>query len=399
MKNSAILFLFNHDAAHQAAHIAGIMESVALQHPAVACHAGVGSPAIEAELRKLISPEAAQVIQWTDLSLGKMLDVLLALPNRIMPARRLARLRASETYFSGMDIIVSTERTCLHMRKRLRAVHGASAPLFAYVPHGSGDRNVAYHPALADFDIMLLSGQKLVDEMVARGLCAADRCYLIGYPKFDTIDIAQRARLFKNALPTFIYNPHFDPKLSSWYDHGPELLRRFAAMPDRYNLIFAPHVMLFRKPLHISLEYRTMRRPPDIPQEAEAAPNILIDIDGPRLFDMTYTLAADAYIGDMSSQIYEFMVKRGAAFFIDTHSAKYPGETGNRAFWQNGPVVQSVTQLMELLPRWQEIAEQFRPKQDALFRYTIDDHPGIRAVDRAAQILGQLVAQSDRKDL
>ena len=399
MKNPHILFLFNHDAAHQAAHIAGIMESLALQHPAIVCHAGVGTPEIETELRKLISSDAASKIQWTNLGLGRLADILLAVPNRILPARRLARLRANEAYFSTMDMIVSTERTCLAVRKRLRAQKKARVPLFAYVPHGSGDRNVAYHPSLANFDVMLLSGQKLVDEMVSRGLTTAERCHLIGYPKFDTVETEGAAKLFDNDLPTFVYNPHFDPKLSSWYDHGPALLRQFAALSDRYNLVFAPHVMLFRKPVHISLEYRTLRVRPSIPEEARNAPNILIDTDGPRLFDMTYTMAADVYIGDMSSQIYEFLIKRRAAFFIDTHSAQFPDEAANRAFWQNGPVVQSVDDLMKLLPAWQEIAQEYRPVQDRLFRYTIDDRQGVGSVDRAANILAELTLRSGEAQL
>ena len=397
MKNPSILFLFNHDAAHQAAHIAGVMEALVRRHSGIACYAAVGTPEIERELRKLVSAEAARSIRWTDLSLGKLADLALALPNRILPARRLARLRSNDDVFGAMDLIVSTERTCLHLRKRLRARMGEGAPRFAYVPHGSGDRNVAYHPALADFDIMLLSGQKLVDEMVSRGLTSPEQCHLIGYPKFDAIDVTRSEALFENGLPTFVYNPHFDPKLSSWYDHGPELLQQFAARANQFNLVFAPHVMLFRKPIHVSLEYRTMRRPPAIPPEAYNAPNILIDIDGPRLFDMSYTLAADGYIGDMSSQIYEFLIKRRPAFFIDTHSAQHPDEEANRAFWQNGPVVQSIGALMEMLPRWREIGEQFRPAQDKLFQYTIDNIPGTRSVDRAADILGDLAIQSGRR--
>ena len=372
------------------------MDSLARRHPGIACYAGVGSPEIEHELRKLVSPEAAMAIRWADLSLGTFADFALALPNRILPARRLARLRSNDNIFGAMDMIVSTERTCLHLRKRLRALHGAQAPLFAYVPHGSGDRNVAYHPALADFDIMLLSGQKLVDEMVARGLTTPQQCHLIGYPKFDAIDITRSETLFANGRPTFVYNPHFDPKLSSWYDHGPELLRQFSAMPDQYNLVFAPHVMLFRKPLHVSLEYRAIRRPPDIPREAREAPNILIDVDGPKLFDMSYTLAADAYIGDMSSQVYEFLIKRRPVFFIDTHSSQYPDEEANRAFWQNGPVVHSVAELMDILPRWRDLGEEFKPVQDRLFRHTIDDKPGFRSVDRAADILSKLALDPDR---
>lgn len=389
-----ILFLFNHDAAHQAAHIAGIMQSLAETHPEVECHAGVASPQIEAELRKLVGAEAAGRIVWQDLSLSPLFDAALALPNAILPARRLARLRTNQPLFASMDAIVSTERTCLRVRRRLRRTLGDAAPLFVYVPHGSGDRNVAYHPELAQFDHMLLSGQKLVDEMVARGLATPDRCHLIGYPKFDTVDISRRERFFDNDLPTFLYNPHFDPKLSSWYDHGPALLRWFADREDRFNLVFAPHVMLFRKRLHISPEYRLARQRPDVPEEALAAPNILVDLDSPRLFDMSYTLNTDAYIGDMSSQVYEFLLRRRAVFFIDTHSWELPEEAPNRAFWENGPVVQSVDELAGMLPQFEEIGAQFRPAQERLFTYTIDHLEGRRSVDRAAEVLAGLTRQT-----
>ncbi|MGB7374497.1 hypothetical protein [Pontixanthobacter sp.] len=386
-----IMFLFNHDAAHQAAHIAGIMAALAGKYAHCQCVAATGSPEIETQVRALISADAQQYIEWADLSLSPLLGIALAAPNALFPAKRLTRLRCNQDIFQSVDAIVSTERTCLRLKRRLVSTMGARAPQFIYVPHGSGDRNVAYHPALSQFDHMLLSGQKLVDEMTARGLSSADRCHLIGYPKFDTLRLDQQAPLFDNDRPTFVYNPHFDPTLSSWYECGPQLLNSFAAMPDRYNLIFAPHVMLFRKKLHISLEYRTARIRPDIPSAALAAPNILVDIDSPALFDMTYTLAADAYIGDMSSQIYEFLLHPRPAFFIDTHSRAFPDEHANRAFWQNGPVVQSVPELLSLLPDLPQIAERYRATQDRLFSYTIDYKSDQPSVDRAAAVLAELM--------
>lgn len=389
-ERARILFLFNHDAAHQAAHIAGIMESLAITGQRTECFAGVAGPAIEAELRKMVSDDAAKAIKWKDLSLPAVTNAMLAPLNAILPARRLARLRHHKALFASMDLIVSTERTCLRVRRRLQGESGAKAPQFVYVPHGSGDRNVAYHPELAQFDHMLLSGQKLVDEIVSRGLASPDQCHLIGYPKFDTVNRSAQTSFFDNDRPTFVYNPHFDPKLSSWYDHGPAVLEAFARDAERFNLIFAPHVMLFRKKLHISPEYRTARLRPDIPAAAIKAPNILIDTDSQRLFDMSYTLAADAYIGDMSSQVYEFLIKRRPVFFIDTHSDEYPHEEANRAFWGNGPVVRSVEELMELVPRHEEIAQSYRTEQDRLFTYTIDDDAKARSVDRAAAILDRI---------
>ena len=125
--------------------------------------------------------------------------------------------------FASVDMVVSTERTCLRVKRHIRG----RMPQFAIVPHGAGDRNVSYHPDFARFDLVLVAGQKVVEQMVAHGV-APDRLRITGYPKFDSIDWARRFDPFGNGRPTFVYNPHFDPKLSSWYDMGPGLLRWFA---------------------------------------------------------------------------------------------------------------------------------------------------------------------------
>jgi hypothetical protein len=395
----AVLFLFNHDAAHQAAHIAGIMAQMALHYPHISVIAACGTEAIRAFIHTLLPVEAVHKIVWEPLPVPALINAALAPLNRIAPVRRLARLRYNSALFASVDIIVSTERTCLRVKRRL----GADAPKFAYVPHGSGDRNVAYHPELVLFDIMLLSGQKLIDEMDAHGIAQPSQCHLIGYPKFDTIDRKERPKFFDNANPVFLYNPHFDPLLSSYYDSGNAILDYFAAHADRYNLIFAPHVMLFRKKLHISLEYRTARLRPDIPDRFRHCPNIRIDTDSPLLFDMAYTLAADAYIGDMSSQVYEFLIRRRACFFLDTHSDKTfdtPSDSIKAerplpyAFWGNGPVCRSAEALFALLPDWQNIGAQYRTVQDQLFAYTINDEPTILATRRGADALAKYAVQT-----
>ncbi len=388
----SILFLFNHDAAHQAAHIAGIMAQLALQYPHIRVVAACGTAAIEEFIRSLLPPEAAAKTEWRALPVPPFINTALAPLNRIAPVRRLARLHYNLQLFASVDIVVSTERTCLRVKRKL----GKAAPKFAYVPHGSGDRNVAYHPELKQFDIMLLSGQKLIDEMGAHGIAQPGQCHLIGYPKFDTIDRRAGQKFFDNDNPVFLYNPHFDPLLSSYYDSGTAILDYFADNAGRFNLIFAPHVMLFRKSLHISLEYRTFRRRPDIPERFFHCTNIRIDTGSPLLFDMTYTLAADAYIGDMSSQVYEFLIRRRPCFFIDTHSQKITKPASDAktadpalpyAFWGNGPVVKSADELFALLPDWQEIGARYRSAQDALFSYSIDDNAAVASTRRGADAL------------
>lgn len=363
-----VCFLYNHDAGHQVAHSIGIAAALAQGHPEIRTVICYGSRAIRDEIVKHLSQEQVAALDWLDLSLPRWANAALKPINRLAPARRLMRLWAGARLLRKFDMIVSTERTCLTLKRRWRD----KGPAFAYVPHGSGDRNVAYHPSLRDFDLFLVSGQKLVDQMVAHNIAPASRCWIVGYSKFDMLKGRTADRFFPDDKPVFIYNPHFDPVLSSWYDHGPAILEWFAAHPQ-YNLIFAPHVMLFFKSLHISPEYKKGRLRPDLKPEWYDCPNILIDTGSDRLFDMSYTLAADVYIGDMSSQVYEFLYRPRAAFFVDVHSRGNSNE-GKPAYemWQNGPVVTNALDLFALVPQWQDIAVQYREEQQRLLAYTAD---------------------------
>lgn len=387
-----VLFLFNHDAAHQAAHIAGIAGQMALHCPSVRVMAAVGTPAIRAVTEGLLPAGAKERLEWVALDLPTGLNAALAPLNKVAPVRRLARLRMHRALFAGVDMVVSTERTCLRVKRAL----GRRAPAFCYVPHGSGDRNVAYHPELAQFDLFLLSGQKLIDEMVRHDIARAEQCRLIGYPKFDTIDRSARLRFFDNDRPVFLYNPHFDPHLSSWYDQGRDVLEYFRRNADRFNLIFAPHVMLFRKKLHISQEYRTARTRPDIDAIYEGCPNILIDTNSSRLFDMSYTQAADVYIGDMSSQVYEFLLRPRACFFLDVHSGAAPGDPPPYEFWRNGDICRTAEELAALLPDWRARARHYADEQRRLFRYTIDDDRETPSTLRGARAIEAWLGQTPR---
>lgn len=385
-----VLFLFNHDGAHQAAHIAGIAGQLAALPGTVQVVVAYGTDAIRRTVAGIIPAEVHDRIEWAPLRIPGGVQRLLAPLNRIAPVLRLARLRYNEDLFAGVDLLVSTERTCLRVKQRL----GSRAPRFVYVPHGSGDRIVAYHPDLARFDLMLLSGQKLVDEMAAHGITTPDRCRIIGYPKFDTVDPARRKRFFDNDRPVFLYNPHFDPHTSSWYTMGNQVLEFFHRHADRYNLIFAPHVMLFRKKFHYSLEYRVMRRRPDIDQHLLGAGNIHVDLDGPNLFDMSYTLAADAYIGDVSSQVYEFLLRRGACYFLDPLGPPADGPAQRYEFWHNGEVLHDAAELEQRIPHWRENAASHLAEQDRLFTRTMDYQPGRTASLRGAEALLAFAAEA-----
>lgn len=386
-----VLFLFNHDAPHQVAHLAGTAASFASTYPqmrTVIAHAGTR---IRQAVEQFVPPDAAERIEWAELRLPPIAAAATGILDRVLPASRLYRLRAHLSLFASVDAVVSTERTCLRLKRHLPP---GRMPAFVRMPHGAGDRSVTYHPDYRRFDLVLASGRKTFNELVRREV-AAERIRIVGYPKFDTIDVSAKPRFFADERPVVVYNPHFDPHLSSWYDHGPDLLRWFAGgAGQRFSLIFAPHVMLFRKKLHISPEYRVARVRPDIPAEVRSASNILIDTDSPRLFDMSYMLAADAYIGDVSSQIYEFLARPRAAFFL---AGRGGADEEGHLFRQAGPVFEGLDDLTRALSDWRQIGAAHRKAQEDLFDETFS-RDGQPANLRAAQAIADFVVQRGAGD-
>ena len=375
-----VLFLFNHDAPHQVAHLAGVAAATARLHKQLECTVAYASDRIRKQIEQIIGTEVLNSLIFVPLNISGWRSNIAAALDRILPATRLLRLRSNLALFEATDVVVSTERTCLRTK---RLIPDKKQPLYAKIPHGAGDRSVAYHPDYRRFDRVLVAGRKVVDQLVAHGV-ADEKIAIIGYPKFETVDLQSKPDFFANGRPTFLYNPHFDPKLSSWYDAGPDLLRWFASdQGQAYNLIFAPHVMLFRKQFHFSLEYRTLRARPDVPDEALAADNILVDTDGPRLFDMSYTLGSDAYIGDVSSQVYEFLVRPRPVFFLDCRTTARASDDAWHHFWQAGPVMRSVDKLTALLPHHANVGEHYAKEQRSLVHYTFD-LSDVPASERAA---------------
>ena len=391
---SRAVFLFNHDAAHQVAHLARIAGAMARLHNEVETVVAYASDVLRTKIENLLDPEDTARIRWHELALPNVLGSVTGVLDRVAPATRLSRLRVHQPLFAESDAVISTERTCLRVKQRLDP---KKAPLFIRVPHGTGDRSVTFHRDHRLFDLSLVAGLKMKEQLIVNGVDAS-KIEVTGYSKFEAIDLHSRPDFFGNDNPTFVYNPHFDPHLSSWYDAGPGLLRWFASqVGQNYNLIFAPHVMLFRKALHISPEYKVARVRPAIPKEASSASNILIDVDGARLFDMSYMLAADGYIGDASSQLYEFLARPRPVFLLDPNSALESQGAENLPFLATGERFDSTARLGSALASWKAIGERYRDQQRQLIAHTFalsDTPPSERAAHAIAGAIAQRKAAS-----
>ncbi len=169
---------------------------------------------------------------------------------------------------------------------------------------------------------------------------------------------------------------------------GPRILEFFWRSPQ-YNLIFAPHVMLFRRRLQISVDRLGVAWAPGIAGKYRNCPHMLIDPGSTASADMTYTLAADLYLGDVSSQICEFLVRPRPCLFLNAHRVGWQGDE-NYAAWTLGAVLEDVDALGTELARAFSSHADFLPAQQRYFAETFDLTAESSSVRAATAIAGYL---------
>jgi hypothetical protein len=375
-------FLFNHDQLHQIAHSAPIAFEL-MRRPSSGLRVDLlaSTPAQYGRLRDMLAhaglPHDRLVLMRRPLwmrAVGKLLDPLL-------PFSRVVSLLLNGDLFRQLDLLVAPEKTSLVLR-RLRGMEGCK---FVHTRHGAGDREVGFNKQSSKFDLVLMSGPKIRDRLDEQGLLHDTAHAIVGYPKFDLLDaVASRPRLFDNDRPTILYNPHCSPFLSSWFKDGEAVLEAFYRS-DRYNLIFAPHVMLFSKRVQFSLKPWRVDRPGRIAQKYLDCPHIHVDLGSERSSDMTYTEAADGYIGDVSSQIYEFLRRPRPCVFLDSHRRDWQGDANYR-HWLCGPVVRTALDMTATIDRALATHAEYIDTQRELFAYSIDIQP-TPSSQRAAQAI------------
>lgn len=246
----------------------------------------------------------------------------LAVRVRGRSATKLPLLWRNRRQLSRFDAIVVPECTTTVIRRM-----GVTSPRLICIPHGAGDRAVSFEARFRRFDRVLVAGEKTGGRMIESGVPAA-RVGVVGYPKAELVRrmAVRRPGLFDDERPVVLYNPHFRRNLSS-LDSAGRIIADFATQ-DRFNLVFAPHI-------------RALEEAPRAERaawEQLAVPGrVLVDLQSDRLVDMTYVLGADIYLGDVSSQVYEFLLSPRPCVFINAHSVDWAADP-DYAFWRLGEV-------------------------------------------------------------
>lgn len=378
-------FLFNHHGGHQVAHAL----PVALDLVRRGTNARVSvlvSEGCEGEVRRLASAQRGPVPEIVRLRPPSALArAANRASGRAIPTDIVSTLHRNLDRFRGLDALVVPEKTSL----LLKSLFGLKSLKLVHTRHGAGDRAIGFDKASGKFDLVLLSGEKIRDRLAQAELLKDDGHAIVGYPKFDMAP-PTRPRLFPKDRPTVLYNPHPSPALSSWYRMGPQILDWFAKS-DRYNLIFAPHVMLFKKRVTASLSPFALGWNPGPRDDHYAHDHMLIDTGSPASLDMSYTDAADIYLGDASSQVYEFIRRPRPCLFLNPRRHAWQGNP-DFGHWRAGEVVETLDGLADALAETPGLTPQMRARQEDLFRYSFDlqDRPSSA---RAAEAILDFMAR------
>jgi hypothetical protein len=388
-------FLFNHDQVHQVAHSLPIALALARSGVDAEIVVATTNPRLSAEVVRLGGGLIGHGVSLVELNLVSAHAKLLAGAfEAIIPAAKLLVYGDNLDFFRRLDMLVVAEKTSLILKSR----HGLKDLTIVHTRHGAGDRAIGFDKASAGFDHVLVSGPKIRERLVSEAHVDPARITVVGYPKFDLPSASRSIHpLLDDGRPVVLYNPHVSPHLSSWYGAGRQVLDWFVEHDD-HHLIFAPHVMLFERPFVLTIDKLRIDSPGRIEDRYLRAPNIHIDLGSRASTTMAYTQRADLYLGDVSSQVYEFLLRPRPCVFLNTHDHRWEDDL-NFAHWRSGPVIDDVSQLGEALTRSREDHETvWRPVQQALFDYSFDlteEPSSIRAARALAKVAGMDWPQLD----
>ncbi|WP_336957713.1 hypothetical protein [Sphingobium aquiterrae] len=379
-----ICFLFNHDQIHQIAHSLPIAIALAEGGFDGEIIVATTNDRLACEVRRLAGALLGTRIRHVALGLSPRSAQLARFLSGVVPAAKILVYRDNLDFFRGLDMLVVAEKTSLMLKSR----YGLSDLTMVHTRHGAGDRAIGFDKASAGFDHVLCSGPKIRQRLIAEAGVDPDTISIVGYPKFDMAGAPRRLFPSGGERPVVLYNPHPSPHLSSWYRHGRDVLDHFLA-DESHALIFAPHVMLFERNFVVTIDKLTVSRAGTISSRYLHGDNMHIDLGSRASTDMSYTLASDIYLGDASSQVYEFLLRPRPCIFLNSHGIAWRGDP-NFNHWRAGEVIAHPGELAGALARATQLHDShYRAVQQQMFAESFD-LTGQPSSQRAAHVLAAL---------
>ena len=285
--------------------------------------------------------------------------------NPPLPAKLPMLIRLAP-YLARTTVVVCAEQTSLWLP--------AILPLrtrFIDTFHGAGSMMARGHWRRRAGWRTLVAAERDRGALIAGGDDPA-RIVTTGYVKAAFRQRTPPARLFADAKPVILYNPHWQAHRSSWWHWGREVVERILA-DDRFNLIFAPH-------------QRLVERAPALPAfvaSLEGRSGIHCDLDSFAMVDGSYTAAADLYLGDTSSQVVEYLTRPRPCVFLNALAADWRNDA-SYAMWAAGDVVETLAGLIPAIEHAPTVHADYAPFQVRFVGEALGDVSG-NAPERAAR--------------
>lgn len=377
-------FLLNHYELHQIPHLAPYAFELSLRHHNIDVAVLASSDAELDFARTIGVGYPGHRVRFHKLAVPRLVHTLDKLLSKAIFIRKYFTLACNGALLSSFDALVTPEVTSLELREK---------PLFhktklIFTGHGAGDTIFAGMGGiigkLDQFDLYLLPGRKYATDLIEHGGLPQNKYAIAGYPKLEAVDKLgiRKQNLFDNNRPTVLYNPHQSKRFTSWHTMGEAVLDYFYRS-EKYNLIFTPHVLLFK---------RHLTKGAKLPARFRNSDTVLIDKGSMRSIDMTYLKSADIYLGDGSSQIYEFIETPRPCVFLNGHNVAWQGDK-SYFNWTFGPVIERADDLEDALDAAIATFPTYRPKQEEAFsaRFLRPSEGEISTGQRGADIIAEFM--------
>ncbi len=368
-------FLLNHSNAHQVPHVVPFAFALSKLRTDFEVTIFSSSDQEQTFARKIGTAYPGHKVKFEHLHIPLWARLAHPLTKSFLFVKKHAALKANAELLAKLDALVTPEMTSL----ALRDLADFSRTKLIFTGHGAGDNRQggSFNPRIGHFDLALMPGRNYAQGLQDMGYLRDDRYGLSGYAKLEAMQLVggKRQQFFKNNNPTVLYSPHHNNIITSWHKQGCAILDFFYAQSE-YNLVFAPHVLLFQ---------RALSKGARLPKHYQSTDHILIDTDSERSIDMTYLKSADIFLGDVTSQFYEFLETPRPAVFMDAHNTNWQNDP-SYGHWHLGEVIRSAIDLKAAIEKAQSGHSALVTKQVNAFKATFENagelpsHRGARVI-------------------
>jgi hypothetical protein len=282
-------------------------------------------------------------------------------------------IRYNKKIIRGSDVILSGS----YEVPRVLTKFGLRNRFVIFTRHGTGDREYTFKKDLYDFDLVFIPSKKMYNQFKELNILKKLKSYLlVDYSKFDYLFYNKdnpSLNIFDNDLPIILYNPHYDKKLSSFYKDSEKIIFTIVES-GKYNVILSPHPL-------VNIWFLLDR----IKKRYPRSKRLHKDWSSLHKVNFDYMQIADLYLGDVSSNVYEWLYFNKPIIFYNSHNIDWKNNPYYK-FWELGEVVTDQYQLIDRLEKTFRVSDRYKGAREKMKAYTFGTIDGKASSRNAAEL-------------